>query len=298
MSRETEKSLKELNNFLDGNIREGMSKEDIDSLINSFMAAQNGMPRQEVTADTASTSDDYYELAEKSKSTAEALKYAKKALELDPNNLDALSLSINISSSDIIDRLKRYGDAVKRGNEVMKNGGHFENDRGHFWGVLETRPYMRLRDSYADILVACGMYGKAISEYEEMLDLCENDNLGCRQNLMCLYAMMEKEDEAIALKKRYDGEDTRMLFPLSVLYFRKGNLDKAEEYLKRLCKANKDTKKFIKTYLDGRMEREVNKISGYGYRPFTIEEYAAIYMESGYIIEYNRGYFLWAQKLL
>ncbi len=55
---------------------------------------------------------------------------------------------------------------------------------GDFWGVLETRPYMRLRHSYLELLIQCGMMGKAVNEAEELLRLCEGDNLGIRYALM------------------------------------------------------------------------------------------------------------------
>lgn len=46
------------------------------------------------------------------------------------------------------------------------------------------------------------MMHRAIDEGQRLLDLCENDNLGVRYQLMHLYAYMEDEMHALALHKR------------------------------------------------------------------------------------------------
>ena len=64
---------------------------------------------------------------------------------------------------------------------------------------------------------------------------------------MHLYAYMEDEMHALALHKQFDSyEETQMLLPLAVLYYKLNQFDKAEDYIKRLAKANKDTKKFLR----------------------------------------------------
>ena len=62
---------------------------------------------------------------------------------------------------------------------------------GSFWLIVETHPYMRVKFAYANLLKDCGMLIAAISEYEDMMRLCKNDNLGVRHTLMYLYAVTE-----------------------------------------------------------------------------------------------------------
>lgn len=105
---------------------------------------------------------------------------------------------------------------------------------------------MRLRHTYMQALCECGLMRKAAAEGEELLKLCIGDNLGVRYDLMNLYAYLEDEKAALALYRRYDKyEDSQLLLPLAVLYFKLGDFDSSISYLQRLCKANKDTKKFI-----------------------------------------------------
>ena len=61
----------------------------------------------------------------------------------------------------------------------MKEQGYFDKEcMGDFWLILETRHYMRARHQYVTLLSQCRMIKKAITECEEMLKLCEGDNLG------------------------------------------------------------------------------------------------------------------------
>ena len=59
--------------------------------------------------------------------------------------------------------------------------------------MVETRPYMRIKFAYAKFLKECGMLSTAISECEDMIKLCKNDNLGVRHTLMYLYAVTEND---------------------------------------------------------------------------------------------------------
>ena len=72
--------------------------------------------------------------------------------------------------------------------QQLKPEGYFKEDVGAFWEILETRPYMRVCYTYFDALISCGMMHRAIDEGQRLLELCENDNLGVRYQLMHLYA--------------------------------------------------------------------------------------------------------------
>lgn len=88
---------------------------------------------------------------------------------------------------------------------MHKNGYMNKEYIGRFWSILETRPYMRVKYRYMDILKECGMLCFAISECEDMIRLCENDNLGIRHILMALYAFTENEEKALTLYKNIVG---------------------------------------------------------------------------------------------
>ena len=180
---------------------------------------------------------------------------------------------------------------------MEKKGLMDEDSIGRFWGILETRPYMRLLDRYMEFMAEAGMMGLAAKECEEMIRLSENDNLGVRYRLMHIYAFLEREESALELHNKYDSyEETQMLLPLSIIYFKKGDFDKAENYLKRLCVANKAAKKFFRAVKKDKLDRYVEELSSYGYQPFTIQELIVELMENSFLFGTIPLYMEWAYE--
>lgn len=158
---------------------------------------------------------------------------------------------------------------------------------------------MRVRYTYFDVLISCGMMRRAIDEGQRLLALCENDNLGVRYQLMHLYAYMEDELHALALHKQFDSyEETQMLLPLAVLYYKLNQFDKAEDYIKRLAKVNKDTKKFLRAAAHDQLDDYIDEMNPYGYQPFTMEELLDELMKSSYLFDSVPYFFAWASKVL
>lgn len=298
MSGKTEKFFKDINKFLDENSDNlGDDAEQLNILLNNYMSQRQ--PFAEVTEENASSSDDFLELAQSASSKSAALKYAKKALELDPDNIDAAVMTADLTASSIEKLLEKYKKLIGKAEEKLEAEGYFEeNCVGEFWLIIETRPYMRLLYEYSDNLVTCGKMRLAAAEYEKMLRLCEGDNLGARYRLMHIYAFLEDEQSALGLLKKYPDDDTQFLLPLSVLYYKLGNLRESNKYLKKLCEINKDTRKFFNGVIKGNLKQYLKNASPYGYRPFTIEEFAAEAVENSFLFACTSAYFDWAwQKL-
>ena len=300
MSKETEKIFKEPDRFIAENSDAPCEpKENLQNMLNSFMSQRQPWAN-EVTEDNAESSDDYLELAESAATKKTALKYAKKAAQLDPDNIDAAVMVAELTASSIEKLIEKYKSLIEEAEEKLKAEGYFDYDCiGEFWGLFETRPYMRLLDKYSDNLVQCGKMRLAIAEYEKMLKLCENDNLGVRYRLMHLYVFLEDEQSALRLSKEYsDEESTQFLLPLSILYYKLGNLREANNYLKRLCAVNNDTIKFFNGLVKGDLDGYFKNMNSFGYRPFTIEEFLVESEENVFLFQSVSAYFEWAwQKL-
>ncbi len=86
MGRESEKIFKELQRFLELHTDEISDKDDMNRLTNQFLS-EYGMQDQEDTV--PETADDYLELAEQARSDKKRIEYLRKALELEPDNVDA-----------------------------------------------------------------------------------------------------------------------------------------------------------------------------------------------------------------
>lgn len=62
----------------------------------------------------------------------------------------------------------------KQGVQVGEGGlgsETFEEDKGRFWGIVETKPYMRARQGLAEVLWVLGEREGAIEHLSDMLRL-------------------------------------------------------------------------------------------------------------------------------
>ncbi len=299
MSRETEKILKQLTKYMvehQDELSDDVSEED---LAQRFMTEYNASLRPKNVLDLPRTADDYLELAESVTTKKKKLECLSKALELEPGNLDVSRMIAELNAKKPEELLVAFSSLIEKGNSLMEQGGYLRDSMGDFWGILETRPYMRLRHSYFELLIQCGMMGKAVGEAEEMLRLCDNDNLGVRYELMHLYAYFENEDAALALHKKYDEyEESQMLLPLAVLYYKKADYKLSLQYLRRLAKANKDTRKFLRVMAKDGADELLDEMNPYGYQPFTIEELIQEYCINHYLFDNVGFFFNWALRSL
>ena len=298
MSRDSEKVLKELQKFLDAHAEDTENEADVDALAERFFAEYN-LNCKEQKESAPETADDYLDLAKQVTSKKKSVEYLHKALELEPDNLDARLQLILRTAEQPDERRLALQELLDAADKQMEKSGAFKEYAGEFWTAFETRPYMRVRYTYFDVLISCGMMRRAIDEGQRLLELCENDNLGVRYQLMHLYAYMEDEMHALALHKQFDSyEETQMLLPLAVLYYKLNQFDKAEDYIKRLAKANKDTKKFLRAAARDQLDDYIGEMSPYGYRPFTMEELLDELMHTSYLFNSVPYFFAWASKVL
>ena len=193
--------------------------------------------------------DDAYELLEKAenaKSKAQAIKYAKKAYEKCPECFDAIIFQCDLEENGI-KRMKLLDAGLKTEKNRLIKEKYFDKENiGHFYGIFETRPYIRGLVIKAEYLLEEGKLRQAESVCNEVLKLNANDNMGVRYLLMAIYATLEEENDMLKLYKKYPEEDLEMLFPLFAIYYKNGNDKKAKEYLKRIDKCNPNFVKFFK----------------------------------------------------
>lgn len=290
--------LKVFNEFsADKNIQ---SDEEFDKVFEEFIRQQNFLVNDAISKENASDAYDFLELAETASSKKEALKYAKKALELEPENVDAEAMVAELTANSAESLLDKFKNLIDKTEVNLKSQGYFDDENiGEFWLILETRPYMSLRAKYVDLLLDCMMFRAAAKECEEMLRLCENDNLGMRYRLMHIYAYLEDESAALNLLKQYEEEQSTMfLLPLSMLYYKLGDFKKSAKYLRELNSVNKDTLKFFRIYANGDKYECINNINPFGYRPFSIEEFIAELSENNFMFILMDSYFKWGLKKL
>ncbi|MEB1805895.1 MAG: SEC-C domain-containing protein [Bacillaceae bacterium] len=212
-------------------VKQLLADKEFDTIeeVNTFLAGYlNGgnIPSKTNLSNKEKAQDLIYEAIEAS--DMKRKKLAEKALELDPNNPDAYSLLANYE--DDPEELLLQG--IKAGERSLGEE-YFKENKGHFWGLIETRPYMRVKFNYASYLQGEGRVEDAIIHYKELLELNPNDNQGVRFELFVAYAEEEMYEEAKRLLEQY--EDTlsanRHFNRLLIELLQNGPTEKAKELL-------------------------------------------------------------------
>lgn len=238
---------------------------------------------------------DYLDMAYEAGDEAAALKYAQKAFQLDHNCLDAEVMIAELTTEDSEELKLKYEKMISKVEAHLAKEGLFNDEsRGSFWGIIETRPYMRLRYSYLNLLIGQGKFKKAIKECEDMLELSENDNMGVRYLLISLYAFFEDEFNVSKLHKRFGKEaGTHMILPIIALYYKLDNYKKAEIYLKKLYEVNGELADFFFN-TDTLDEEEIDDIIDNGmYRYGSKEEILMAMTDSSFLYSTMNGFLPW-----
>lgn len=189
-----------------------------------------------------------YEILEKAtrcKSKNKAIKLAKQAYQKSNECFDAI-IFLSQSETNSLKSEKILNDGLEKERKRLEDQRYFDKENiGHFYGIFETRPYIRGLYTKAINCLYFGKFKAAIATCNEILWLNENDNTGARYLLMAAYAIIEDEKEMLKLYKKYNEECLEMLFPLMCLYYKIDDYKKAKEYLNKINKANPNLKKFL-----------------------------------------------------
>ncbi len=129
-----------------------------------------------------------------------------EALRIHPGNLEARRMILDFSKLSPAEQIPVLRELVEL-NAAALGPEIFVTGHKHFWGLIETRPYMRARHSLAFALRSNGQLSEAAAEFAAMLDLCENDNPGHRYSLLPLLLRLGRVDEARSLLAKHSDED-------------------------------------------------------------------------------------------
>lgn len=206
-------------------------------------------------------------------SKSKRVKLAKQALVLSPDCADAYLILAQDATRDYKERETYIKQAVQAG-ERMIGEKEFKELEGNFWFALETRPYMRARVELAGLRMMQGDFDQAILDYQDMLRLNTNDNVGNRYPLWSLLLQTNRNDELKKSLTKYKGEYTAFyLYADALLNFRlSGESKKANIVLIQAIAANK----YVVDYL---LERKPLRASSSAYYSAGDEDEALLVAE-------------------
>lgn len=147
---------------------------------------------------------------------------AREALELWPDCADAWVLLAEETARSVEEAAELYEQGMRAGQRALGEAP-FKEDVGHFWGLLETRPYMRARAGYAQALERLGCRDEAVEHYRDLLRLNPGDNQGIRYVLLRLLVDLDRDEDARDLIEN-TGDEITAAWPYTeaLLAFRRG----------------------------------------------------------------------------
>jgi tetratricopeptide (TPR) repeat protein len=190
------------------------------------------------------------------------IELARQALAISPDCADAYVLLAQMTG-DLAEATQLNGIAVEAGMNAL-GPETFEEAVGHFWGLLETRPYMRARLALAQCLWEAGECDQAVSHYRDMLRLNPGDNQGIRYILAACLIDLERDDEAAALVDEYKDDATAAwAYASALIAFRRGG---DSEDARMLLAEAKKTNPHVPAYLLGKkkMPKHLPDMIGFG----------------------------------
>ena len=132
------------------------------------------------------------------------IRLAKKALKISPDCADAYVLLAEEEARSVQKSFTLFQQGVEAGKRALgKEFFQDEENIGHFWGILETRPYMRALAGLANTIWQMGDKEQAERNYRELLRLNPNDNQGIRYVLLELLLEMNHLEDVRALMDDY-----------------------------------------------------------------------------------------------
>jgi tetratricopeptide (TPR) repeat protein len=143
--------------------------------------------------------------------------------------------------------LEFYKQAVDAAARVL-GPDVFRDHAGSFWGIFETRLYMRARLALAEALWASSRRAEATDHLHEMLKLNPLDNQGLRYIQAAWLLFLDRLDELESLLGKFEEVSTTWAYIKALVAFRRTG-DSAEA--RKLLNAAKRINKYVPSYLLG-----------------------------------------------
>jgi len=198
------------------------------------------MPAEEVIADPsrtmrAQTPEEQAQAliyqAWEARTQRQAAALARRALEMFPDCADAYTVLAGAEARSAEEARVLYEHGVDAGRRSLGKA-FFDEHRGHFWGMIETRPYMRARQGLADCLWALGRKRESLAHCEALLELNPDDNQGIRHGLLSRYLALGNDIRAARLFRDYAHDaSAAFLWSRVLLDLRRGDQVAAKEHL-------------------------------------------------------------------
>jgi tetratricopeptide (TPR) repeat protein len=175
------------------------------------------------------------------------IQLAREALDRCPDCADAYVLLAEHANSRK-EAQHLYEQGVAAGERALGPEA-FRRHAGFFWGLVETRPYMRARLGLAHSLWTAGRRDEAVQHLQDMLRLNPGDNQGVRYTLAGFLLFLDRDDDLARLLQQYPDEaSAAWAYTKALLAFRQhGDTPAARQFLQEA----RQTNPYVPDYLLG-----------------------------------------------
>jgi len=188
---------------------------------------------------------------------------AYRALALSADCADAYGILAE-EARTLNEKRDLYAAGVAAGERALGKEA-FQEEVGAFWGLIETRPYMRVRAGLADCLWQLGQREEAVARYQDLLRLNPSDNQGIRYLLIASLLTLGHNSEAEALLETdYAGDaSAEWAYARVLLSFRQQGPGIEAS---RLLGVARHVNRFVPAYLTGakRLPKRIPDTVGFG----------------------------------
>ena len=136
---------------------------------------------------------------------AERMRLVLRALARSPDHADGYVLLAQQVDDDLVAVRELYERGVAAGERAL-GMSCFAKEVGSFWGLIQTRPYMRARHGLALTLWKLGERELASAHLQEMLQLNPHDNQGTRYSLIAWLYETGRDEELGVLFAAYPDD--------------------------------------------------------------------------------------------
>lgn len=174
---------------------------------------------------------------------------AYEALASSPDCADAYLFLAEVAAATAHEAFELLEHAVAAGERAL-GPEPFDEDVGYFWGLLETRPYMRARAALAETLWTLGRRPEAVAHQRDLLRLNPNDNQGIRYRQAEYLLSLELYDELDELFTTYEDDAAAAFTYTKALaaFRRQGDSPETQQLLAEA----RDLNPHVPAYLSGR----------------------------------------------
>lgn len=191
------------------------------------------------------------------------IQLAREALALSPDCADAYVLLAEEAATRPGEARDLYQQGVAAGERAL-GPELFVEGVGHFWGLVETRPYMRAREGLAQALWLLGERQAALAHLQAMLQLNPGDNQGLRY-VLAQWLLETGADEALGQLFAHYPDDAAAAWAYTRALWRFRHQGATETATEALAEAL-STNQFVPAYLLGqkRLPPRLAEYVGFG----------------------------------